>query len=770
MNKFDDARLLDSWCYDSLLTEQPRSANRAKISSLANGQPPFSEAQVSDNNLEVNFNDLTMTRRLHDARTQMANGLLKTGNYFVCRTDSGAVHKRAEYGRIRTQEIGRVMKRSIKYYEQMRAKIGNLVLHGIGPAVWENEDLWSPRPIGIEDVLIPSHTLLGFENLPFIIFRRQFTGMELQRLTRETQADDGWNRPFVERCLRWLDEQTTQLRSQNWPDVYAPEKIVERVKEDGGSYVGDRIPTLDCFDIYGYSESENETGWVRRIILDSWENPALSGGAYQVSRKSRDIDGGGKEDFLFTSGERKVAKSWKNLVSFTFADLSSVFPQRYHSVRGLGFLLWAVCLWQNRLRCRFNEAVAEAMTMYFYADTPEDVQRALKVNLINRGFIDKGVKAVPATDRFQVPAQLVELGLAENNRLVDESSGLFAAKTDYSQDRTEKTRFQVMAELNAASAMLGGALAQAYKYQEIGEDQEISRRFCQRLSTDPDVQRVQANCLRQGIPEELVYNAEAWDVEHERVMGGGDKTREMTIAQQLMEWRPLMPAESQNKVLRKAVFAFNDDPAEALDLVPEEPHVSDSIHDSEFAFGVLMGGTPVTAKPGLNAVEVIATMIRLMQARVIDVKRTGGVGGPPDVIGLNLCEQYAKQFLQMLSEDKASGQLVRLFEGELTKIMNEVKGFMQRQSQAAKARQQGNGAGAGGVDPKELAKAEAIKMQAQNKVEMAKRSHAARTAQKQLTWEQQMRQRQEEHAAEIQAKDIETAATINRNRLTSMRE
>jgi hypothetical protein len=243
----------------------------------------------------------------------------------------------------------------------------------------------------------------------------------------------------------------------------------------------------------------------------------------------------------------------------------------------------------------------------------------------------------------------------------------------------------------------------------------------------------------------------------------------MTIAQQLMEWRPLMPPESQSKVLRKAVFAFNDDPAEALDLIPEAPHISDSVHDTELAFGVLMGGTKLTAKPGLNAIEVVATMLRLMQAKVIDIKKTGGVGTPQDVIGLNLCDQYARAFLKMLEEDKGAASLVKTLGDELGGLANEVKGFMQRQQQAAqKKAQQGNGRG--GLNPKDAAKIQATQMQAAQKVQQMKESHAARTAQKQLTWEQQLKQKREDQAAELEAKDLEVAATINRNRLKSMEE
>jgi hypothetical protein len=186
-------------------------------------------------------------------------------------------------------------------------------------------------------------------------------------------------------------------------------------------------------------------------------------------------------------------------------------------------------------------------------------------------------------------------------------------------------------------------------------------------------------------------------------------------------------------------------------------------------FGTLMGGTAVTPKPGLNPVEVLATMLRLMQAKVIDIKQTGGVGTPQDVIGLNHSQKYCEAFLKMLEADKGSVNLVRMFAGELGTLANETKAFMQRQAEAAKQKQQ-QGNGGPSIDPKDVARVEGMKLQAQTKAQIAKESHAARTAQKQLSWEQQLKQKREDHAADLQAKDLEVAATIGRNRLTSLRE
>src|SRR5512139_2331294 len=429
-----------------------------------------------------------------------------------------------------------------------------LLLHRISPGAWETQDDWCARPLGVGDVLIPSNTLLGFDNLPFFVLRRPFTGIELQKITNSAKRDPGWNMPMVNRILEWIDQQTSQLRSTNWSEIWKPEDVQERMKQDSGYYMGDQVPTVDCFDVYAYDTSEKQSGWIRRIILDSWSTPQLvgmTGGkpVYTASRKRMDgLETFKKDDFLFSSGKRKVADSWREIIAFQFADLSAVFPARYHSVRSLGWLMYAPCHLGNRLRCKFYESVLETLMQLFRIKGGDDAQKALKLDLVNRGFIDDTINPIPANERWQPNAQLIELGMGDNQQIIAENSTMFSQNQNYSQDRTEKTKFQVMAELNAVTSLVSAALNQAYQY-EVFEDMEMFRRFCKKNSKNPDVRIFRANCLRQGVPEKILI-PEAWEIEHERVMGGGNKTMEMTIAQWLMEQRAAFDPEPQRKILR----------------------------------------------------------------------------------------------------------------------------------------------------------------------------------------------------------------------------
>ncbi len=124
--------------------------------------------------------------------------------------------------------------------------------------------------------------------------------------------------------------------------------------------------------------------------------------------------------------------------------------------------------------------------------------------------------------------------------------------------------------------------------------------------------------------------------------------------------------------------------------------------------------------------------------------------------------------------------MVKKLGDALGKVMNEVKAMAQRQQEmmkkAAEQQQQGNG-----HDPKDAAKVQAMMIAAKVKADNAKASHALKTAQRQIQFEQQTRQDQEKHSVDLQQRRSEAelqmatdaakaAQEIQHNRLKSTEE
>jgi hypothetical protein len=374
-----------------------------------------------------------------------------------------------------------------------------------------------------------------------------------------------------------------------------------------------------------------------------------------------------------------------------------------------------------------------------------------------------------AQERYQVNSGLVQLGLQQNDALISTSAGAFAPRQNFSQDRTEKTRYQVMAELQADTAMIGSAVEQAFQYQTF-EDEEIVRRFFKTPSTDPDVRKAQAAIIRQGVPEKYL-ECSMWNIEHERVMGAGNKTVEMQIAEWLMQQREKYDPDSQRKILKRATLMITGDAPFSEELVPDKKmEVSDSVSFAENAAGTLMTGLPVSVKRGLNQQEVIVTMLKDLGGLIQKFKAAGGVAPPEKLQGMGAIAQFIQQAIQILAVDKEAKPMVAAFGKALGKAMNELKGFAQR-NQAAMEKQQAQQAqagGNGGPDPKDKAKIAGTMMMAKAKSDNAKESHAQKTAQRQISFEAKLKQDQQQHHHDLQKDVQKTKAELARENLKAV--
>jgi len=765
--KFTSARIVEETCYAMRLAEFQRSRNRALIDSLAGGAPPYTQQEAEQNGIEVNTNDLSLTRLAHEARQQLYKAFFTPASFFTCRTDMGPVHKRQERGAIVTKEINRVMKKSLPYFETSRSKFALDILHGIGPSCWNTKEKWCPDPLDIGDVLIPTGTLLTFSNLPFLAIYRAYTAAELDRLTSGPKVDPGWNIPVVKKAIKWCEEETARLMGSNWNDYWNPEKQTERFRENAGFYATDIVQKIACLDFFYWDDSGKEEGWRRKIVLDAW-------GGYSDGGTMPDKNIlGGRDEFLYNGGNRVYASQLGEIVHFQFADLAAKAPFTYHGVRSLGFLLYSVCHLQNRLRCSFNEAVFEGLLMYMRVKSGDEAERALKIQLAHRGIIDPSVEFLSPAERWQPNEKLAELGLRENDSIIRANSGSYTENM-FPQDKTERTRFEVQAQVNAMTALVSSALEQAYKYQTF-EYNEIFRRFTRPNSRDPDVREFRVRCLTRGIPEKML-TPEAWDLEPERVMGSGNKTLEMAIAQQLMEWRAAFGPEAQQTILHDAVLAITDDAAKARALVPEGKHVSDARHDAMLAFGSLMFGAEVQFRPDQNAIDITETLLGEMALKIGQISRMGNMTSPQEVLGLQNVGTHIGKLIEQIGQDKPEQERAKRYGQALGKLMNEVKGFAQR-LQEQMAQQNGDS----GVDEETKAKIEALLITAKAKAANTRESHAQRSAQKMAQWEIEQKRADEEHALKMQrelqrqqvedaATDIKTAAEIKRERAKAAAE
>lgn len=744
--EFNNARLLQDLIYNMRMAEWKRGINRALINGLANGGTPYSPEEERANNIEINVSDLSHTRLLHDARLQQYSAHNKPGQFFSARTDRGNIHKRQQYGVTVSRDINKRMKRSDPYYECQRCQTASTVLHGIAPALWSDCDRWRPKGVGIEDVLIPDDTNIDFDGLPFLAVFRSYTALDLIKLTRSSSQHKGWNMPVVNRALKWADDELAKhCGSSGGQEYWAPEKREERFKSSSGMYASSMVPRIDCWDFYYWGDEDGEEGWRRKIIFDAeggsgaWNGP----GGYGATKTmpSKNLLGEDKGMFLFDSENQVWGKSISEIIHFEFADLSAVSPFKYHSVRSLGWMLYGICQLQNRLNCKTWEAVMETLMCYMRVNSSDESQRSIKIQLANRGIVDQTIQFLGQNERWNPNSQLVELGHALGTRILNENSASWVQNQNHSRDKVEKTKFQVMAEINAMMTLVSSALQQSYRYR--GQQyREIFRRFMKPDSTDPEVRDFRACVLAQGVPEKLLV-AEAWDIEPERVSGSGNKTLEMAIAETLMQWRAAYSPEAQQTILRMNTLAVTDDAALADVLVPQAPRTSDTAHDTMVAFGTLMSGGVVKWKESHSRIEIAETLLAELSSSVTSSMKDGEAT-MEQVEGFENVIMHISEVIGEASKDEAMQERVKELADASGKLSNAVQ-MLRKQAESKKAEQNGNG----GIDPKVMAQIEGDKIKAQRKDENAKEAHSLKTSQRQVSHEYGLEQKRQAHEQQM---------------------
>lgn len=777
--RWNNAALVEQTVWDMRIADFPRGENRALIDRLGNGLPPYTKKEQEAARIKTNVNFLEFPELCADARRAYSNAFLKSGNFFNVTIDYGPALKRKAWGRIITRELNKVIKASPQYFEFLRSQIAMTVLHGIGPAVWPDRDAWCPLATGIEDVMIPSNTLLTMQNLGYFSIYKELTAMELYRQTHGHRVDPAWNMDTVDAAIRWADE---QVRAQiGYSDLYAPQKVEERWKQDLGFYGTDAVPTVNCWDFYFWSDEGKKSGWRRRMILDtpcSYEIGGRRKVPPKFDHKGKNGIGGEHGQWLYNPGDDRVyAENIGQIVGFQFGDASAVAPFHYHSVRSLGWLLYAVCHLQNRLRCKINDAIFEAMLQYFRVSNPDDKERLLKVDLHDLGVVPEGVNFMGQNERWKVDHNLAGLGLSQNQERMQKAAAQYREGRDESAGK-EKTATEIMADVNAANALVGALMLQGYQYQEF-QGLEIARRFARKNSKNLGVRQFRNNCLRAGVSEK-VMDSTCWNTVVERVLGSGNKTLQIAMADKLMAVRGQLDPEAQREVDYQYVLANTDDADLTNRLVQlEGKELSDTPHDSAIAMAALLQGIPVPPKRNENQIEVIETWLKGMAGQLQMTQKTG-LPTMKDLAGLeNVGANIAKR-IQMLESDKQNAGRAKGYTKALSELMKMLKKIADAvQKMQGQPGEGGNGAGL--EQAKEQIKLKAQAQKDQLKLRNAAVAHAQKTKQRDLQFQVGLGHDVQRHAADMAKKkleaetaaaatDITTAAEIKNNRLRALAE
>jgi len=734
-NEFKDAASVDNVVNLMWNADQPRARNRARINNLFNGEAPFTNAEVTKNKIGTNVNFLEATNIAHGARGMFGKAFTDLDEFFTVTIDKGPVHKRQEWGAKITKWINRHLKNSFDYLELQDQKFASVVLHGVGPAVWNNNQAIIPRFVSMADFLFPSRTHRDMTNLQFFAIYREWTPCELYRMA-SSGADVGWNKQLVAKLIKQkTDDQTEAATTENWQ---WPESIAEDMKSNSGFYGSDAVAKIRAWDFFFYNEQKGV--WNRRIIL-----------------KGDTAQSESPNEFLFDSGPRGYGARWQDIFVMQYADGNNVAPFRYHSIRSLGFLLYATAHLANRIRCKkFDAAFREALTLFRNVGDG-DRERLELIELHDYGVIPEGLSMVNAAERYQVNVPLLQNVQMEARQLMAENSAHYTNDLSGGQGGKDKTATQIIAESQAANALVGAMLGRAYRYEEY-QDREICRRLC--FTNHPDANRFKVSMVLEGVPPE-VLNPQIWDIKRTKQIGNGNKVIQMAMADRLMAIRPQLDPASQRDVDRIYVQATTDDQDIANLLVPmdEESLPSPTKETASLAWGTLIDGKPVVLGKAVNRIEYVEFLLQFLSLEMQQIEQSGELPSNRRIMGLVNVVDNLQQQVDSISGNPGDRERVKMYSDVLSQAMNQIEKI------AAVAQENAAQSGQGGIPPETQAKIQAMLITAQSKASIAEKNQAQKREHKEITFQQELNRKQTMLNSELAANDARAAGDILRKNI-----
>jgi hypothetical protein len=729
---FDKPEQIKAICETLQTVENVRAKERAMVDILMNGKRPYSDDEVKKFNIRINVNWNEGNNILQDANRQVNNATLYVGRFFTAKCMAGPEEKRDEWGQKFTNYANRVLKKKVlgkKHLFLRKTRNASVCLHGIGPMMWMKDSDLLPRFVALEDLLIPTDTTLDLCNLQHFAINLYLTQGEFYDMTHGDKVDKGWNVQMVEKILNALVDPTKNVTLENAQEQ--PEKWQEQWKQNRCFYNSDAVPRVR---LRMFLFKDRQGKWYRRVVLR--ENPGTR--IEQLPKETVD-------QFVYTS-KTVFADDIAEILHVQFGDCSIVPPLKYHSVRGLGTLLYGPCEMNNRLLCQKMQAAFDTLMQLLRIENPNDQIRQAIVQLFNYAVVEKGVGFVKGDERHTPDVALVDSAISSARQNMSQNSASFVQDINDGTDK-EMTLGEAEIRANAANVMVGGMLQSMYGQEEYYFE-ELVRRLCMLNPTDPDIIKFQKDCARGGIPQKAYQNADYWEVTVERVIGAGDQTLAQQRTSALLGQSQRFDPQSQRKILHKWTAVITDNPDTANDLVPlKEPEATEGSLEADNKFGTLMQGVEVDLVEGIDQQGYIESMIMKMGAKIGKLEEQEAQGIPlelDELQGLDMVQQDIVKHVELLAQNPEHKQLVKEYMDALGQLTNMLKKFIQHFSEQMQAQQE-----ASQIDPEAQAKASSTMMLAEVNKNIKEQQAMQKLQQSQMKFQQKMEQSAEQHIQRI---------------------
>lgn len=498
--------------------------NRKVVNEMIDGEPPYDDNELDSlgHGDAVNLNFLEGAALVESALSSYNDLTSSVDVLWLCRTKYGDAADRPELGKIISEEWTRINKEWPRFEFNVQYLSDKFVRHGVGVTYFDNDIDWRWKSAGLGDFHLPRDTEACEEELDYATATRSYTVSRLYQFIQDpdTAKAAGWNVQAVKQAI-WNAYKQMPINSS--PSLTDWEQFQIEVKNN------------DLF--MGHAKA------TKVKVVHLWVREFSGKYSHYMVDEAGQLD-----DFIFKREDR-FKEIGDCLVIFTYG----IGNGYYHGIRGLGYKILPQIQNSNRLHCRLVEGGMLSASLLIQPKSAEDLEN---LNLVYYGpyaVLPPNMTTIERT----VPnfAQNVLPIINTLSRQVQNNSGSYASRAVTPETGTERTKFEVQAQLQQESTLSTSAMNLFYlPWKRLGTASFRRAQNRDYRQDDPggrEVFEFRRRCVARGVPLEAIYQVDS--VEPVRAIGYGSPGNRLLALNEIEQMSPQFDPVGRRNALRDRV-------------------------------------------------------------------------------------------------------------------------------------------------------------------------------------------------------------------------
>ena len=663
-SRLKSAKNLRSLYQQLVRDDEPSAIKRARVQAMVDGEPPYSQTWLNANGQGSRANANFLVGR--DLITKANNGfndiITSVQNLIGVVVETGEPAERLAKARILATEATRTFRKWPSFMPNFMRLVDLFNTHGVGIAFFQDARDFRFSVCGFGNFLIPRQTEACEDSILYAVARKDMMVTELyQKIENEAVATAlGWNVPAMKAAIA---KATTRRSATDSSDAEHRQQEIRN-----NDVMSDRM----------YEHVPIIHGYVKEFDAD---------GKTKISFFMAEKDNA-EGDFLFKHLNR-YGSAEEAYIFFCYGVGNGTF----HSIRGMGDMIFALIQLLNRLMCQMADSAMLGSSMILEYESDKALQDLSVQYFGPYAIMPQGMTVVshaaPDATRVSTPVLNEVKGMLQN------ASSRYMTPNSQQSGDAYQNKTNAEASLENISSGDSGALDLFYCSLE-RTFREMFRRLVEGPKSDPLVAEFHKRIAAAGVtPEDLkaIDHASTFAV---RAFGAGNPASRTLGFRRLMELYPNLDEIGRKHLLYQVVadiVGFQN--VDGFVSLSDQPRLNGEASLAMLENILLMQGNPIEVLSyQMHATHAQIHIPPLME--VLEGVENGQID-PMQVLpgmheSLNHLAAHGEQLAQDPSQAAIYGQVaeaVNNLNQVVTNMDRKIKAEQRQQAEAGAAAEQG---------------------------------------------------------------------------------